>query len=122
MLASRNINTELDFCNYFLNVLTLQMVNLTQSSRMRMVQQQIKRTMPMAPERIRRTFNSVCDASHLRQLMVFCDYCFEGKDTQYPAIVPVNDETHGGDDVGIFAKGEFFISRRIHLYESRPNE
>lgn len=27
------------------------------------------------------------------------------KNFQYPGIVPVVDETHGGDDVGVFAKG-----------------
>lgn len=34
------------------------------------------------------------------------------KDYQYPGIAPIDSETHGGDDVGIFARGPW-----SHLFE-----
>lgn len=49
--------------------------------------------------------------------MTFVDiikYCFSftliGKDYIYPGIFPMKSETHGGDDVGVFALGNLDLS------------
>lgn len=37
------------------------------------------------------------------------------KDFVYPGVVPLSDETHGGDDVGVFASGKIVQKIMIEL-------
>lgn len=91
------------------------MANLTQFFHTRMVQEPKEHTIVMAPGRIRRTSNSVtgftCRLIDMSNLIIEINIVFTffvGKEFQYPGIVPRVMETHGGDDVGIFAIGMHF--------------